>query len=529
MPATFITHLFGGGWAEDFGPSAHVQLAGEALVVMPFLTKAEDCTYQADGGPRKTAGTAKVNSSALESGATVAGFFDAHFQGTAGSPAQHRIVHVGTKIKKDDADGSFSDLFTGLEAGKIPDYAMLEDVLVMCSTSNTDVPKSWDGSTAQSLAGSPPNFAMVERHQNKLWAAGVAAAPSTLYYSVSLDPEDWAGSGSGSIDIDPDDGDQITAIRSFKNRLIVFKGPNKGSIHIITGSAPTGTDAFARQPFIKGIGAAWQHCVFEYGDDLGFVAFDGTVRSLSATDQYGDFREASLSHGLNDWLARTINFAKLNQCWAVNDRERNTVMITLPVLGSSSNNIVIGFNYAFSPVRWSQPYAAQSFACLAEGIDPDSSNRRQVFSGGYDGFVRRHGKSERTIDGDTALAFKVASPFMDYNLPNIMKTMTGGALGIQPKNDGNLTFGWTRDDNAQQTATVPQGGTDVLGDADANEFTLGTSALGGAQFVNRFFQSEEGGEFRQIQFEVTNSVNNEDVELHNVGLRYDPGAESMEN
>ena len=152
-----------------------------------------------------------------------------------------------------------------------------------------DVPRSWDQTTAQNLAGTPPRFSFGVSHKNRAWAAGVYATPSRLHYSANVDPEDWIGAGSGSIDIDPNDGDMITGLVSHKDELFVFKGPNKGSIHRIIGSSPTGSDAFSRKNFVKGLGACWHNAIFPFGDDIGFVSQYGSVHSLSATAAYGTF------------------------------------------------------------------------------------------------------------------------------------------------------------------------------------------------------------------------------------------------
>ena len=110
-----------------------------------------------------------------------------------------------------------------------------------------------------------------------------------------------------------------------------------------------------------------------------------------------------------------------------------------------------------------------------------------------------------------------------------LKTFAQVGIGIEPRGAYDLTFGWTRDDNAQQTTTLQQGGGDVLGPADENEFTLGTSALAGSQFVERFQELEEGGEFRSIQYQVTQNGVNEDLELHSLSVTLEPGALSTEN
>lgn len=527
----YIKHRFAGGWATDFGPSTDVapQINGTVGTLdIPFLVNAENVVYGLDGGPRKIPGTNKLNSSALESGAAVMGIYDFWLTGTSGAPAQHRIIHVGAKIKKDDADGSFSDLFTGLQHGKVPAYASLNDIVVIASDSTVDVPKSWNGSTAQNLAGSPPNFAFPATHKNRMWAAGDAAKASRLYYSVLLDSEDWAGSGSGSIDIDPDDGDHITGIISHKNELWVFKGPYKGSIHRITGSAPTGSDAFARTTFIGGLGAVAHNTLFRFRDDVGFMWSDGSVHSLNATDAFGDFNEAALTRQIQTYLREHVNFSKLNLAGAAGVSEDGYILFTIPIDSSSTPNAVLMMDYRFQTVRWSL-WSAITAISLGNMIDSASSNRQLVAAGGSDGFVRKLGQADRSIDGATAISYKVTTPYFSYGAAIAEKTINIASLGISPKNDGDITFGWTADDNTQQTIAFAQGGGDVLGSATTNQFTLGTSTLGGALFVDRWKDLHEGGQFRTIQYEMTNNVNFEDVELHSIGGAFSPAGWSTEN
>lgn len=522
-----IRHLFGGGWATDLGPSAlGVVPTEQGLVVVPYLVDAEDCLLELDGGPHKAPGTTKLNSGALESGATVKGLTDLWLQGTSGTPAQHRVIHVGTKIYKDDADGSFAQLKSGLEDDAVPNYATFDDLLIISSSSTVDVPFSWDGTTFQNLAGSPPNFSFSVKHKNYMFAAGVASDPSRLYYSKQLDPEDWTTGDSGSIQIDPDDGDMITGIISHKNELWVFKGPYKGSIHRITGSNDTD---WARTTFIEGVGAVWQNSIFRFADDVGFLWSDGSIRSLSATDAFGDFREASLTFPIQTFLTQQLNFGRLKHAVAATDGSGGKVYLTLPIASSTTNNVILALDFRFTPARWTKlPSFAAATASLV--LDTGANLRPIIMLGGYDGFVRKWSNSTRTLDGDSALSFKVTLPHLDYGFPHIMKTLAAGSIGVQPKNNGDVTVAWTRDDNAKQTTTVTQaGGSDVLGTVGVNNFTLGTSTLGGASFVDRWFETEEGGEFRSIQYQITNSTNNEDVELHSFTSFIEPGAESTEN
>ncbi len=66
--STKIRHLFAGGWATDFGPTTDAQVDGEHVRI-PFLSHAENVFYGLDGGPYKIGGAAKLNSSAVSSGA----------------------------------------------------------------------------------------------------------------------------------------------------------------------------------------------------------------------------------------------------------------------------------------------------------------------------------------------------------------------------------------------------------------------------------------------------------------------------
>lgn len=522
-----VRHLFGGGWATDFGPTVDVSPDGSGKVVIPFLVDAEDCIYELNGGPRKVGGTSKGNSSAVAGGAEVTGVYDYWRQGTGGSPTRRRVIHAGTVAMADNDDFAFANIFTGLASGAVPSYCTFDDLLIISSDASADVPRSWDQTTAQNLAGSPPRFSFCAAHKNRAWAAGVYANPSRLYYSANVDPEDWAGAGSGSIDIDPSDGDIITGLIPHKNELWVFKGPNKGSIHRITGSSPSD---FARTTFVRGLGAAWHNAIFTFADDIGFVSQYGSVHSLAATAAYGDFFEASLSRPINiNWIRDKLNYNRLRNIWAATDPISGLVYITASWESSSTNNKVLLMDFRSAPdiIRWSK---INAYAAASLGTFVDTNGIRRVLAGGNDGFVRRLNIADRSIDGTTALSYKVTTPFMNYGEPGTMKTTEWGAIGIAPKGNFNFTFGWTRDGAAQQTVTVAQGGTAVLGTAASNQFTLDTSALGGSQYVDRFHQfNEQGGEFRSIQYQITDSANYQDIEVHSITAAMHIDALNTEN
>jgi hypothetical protein len=519
----FIKHLFAGGWATDYGPTAFVGVTAGNKVSIPWLNEAENVTYELDGGPHKVPGIAKNNTAALESGATIAGVFDAWFSGTSGTPTQHRIMHIGTKIKKDNANNTFTDLFTGMTAGAVPCYTMLEDLLIMSNDSGVDVPKSWDGTTAQNLAGTPPTFSFSCEHLNYVFAAGDKANPSRLYYCVAFTPNDWVGSGSGHIDLSPSDGDAITGIISFRDQLFVFKGPHKGSIHRISGSAPTGDDPFARSTFVKGMGAVNHNSLVSYQNDVGFMWSDGTVRSLSATQQYGDYNESTASEPINTWIRDHVNRSQLRKAYAVNWPEYGIVLYALPVDGSAVNNIVIMMDYRFSPPRWAKWSSYNMITSLAQAVDESGgSSMRTVIAGCRDGFMRTLGNTSRTLDGTASIPYNVLTPYLDYDLPDQMKTLEGASICFNPKNAGNVVLGWSADGHVPKQDTISQGGG---GQAFLDSFVLDSDILGGAKFYEGFSRlAEQGGEFGSIQYQLLNNGADEDVEIHSLSVSLTPAA-----
>ena len=137
----FITHVFSGGWATDFGPTFYGAPDQGLQFKIPYLTNAKNLVYEFDGGPRKAPGTTLLNESSLGASTGVMGVFDYWKQGTSGSPSQRRIVHAGTNIYQDAGSGVFSSLFSGMTSGAIPQYSTFKDLMITGNDSTADVPK----------------------------------------------------------------------------------------------------------------------------------------------------------------------------------------------------------------------------------------------------------------------------------------------------------------------------------------------------------------------------------------------------
>lgn len=518
----WVTHRFAGGWATDFGPTTYVSPSQDGQMAIPYLREARNTVYEFDGGIHKAPGTDNLNSSGLASNAPVRGLYDFWRQGVADSAAQRRVIHVGTKIMYDQADGTFLELFSGQSSTSIPQYSTFDDLLIIGSSVNADVPKSWDNTTAQNLAGSPPAFGFSIPHKNHQFAAGVFANPSRLYYSVPLDPENWTGGGSGSIDIDPNDGDMITGIISHKDELWVFKGPNKGSIHRISGSS---TSTWARTSFVQGLPVAWIHSIFKFGDDIGFITTNGSVHSLKATAAFGDYNQAWLSYPINKYLQENLNNSRARYFTSATDPNRGQVWIGVTTSGQTTNNRYLIMDYRFlsqneAYPRWSY-WDSRAFASIHLVRDVQ---RPRLMAGGYDGFVYKMDQIARTDNG-SAINMVVETPSMTYGDEWLLKTLVDAGVSLNALNDNILTFEWVIDGILSYSTTVTQGN-----NGDAFDVGLFDEAVfGGQSFIPRFFGLENGGDFRSIAFKFSDTANDSDLEIHSFMTKMTPAGESTEN
>lgn len=531
MPQTntkWIAHRFKGGWATDFGPTVHAGPDGNTMNV-PYLTDAENLIYELNGGCHTMPGTAKLNATTLGATSTVKGLYDYWRQGTVGSPTQRVVAHVDTRVVAASvSDGIFSTIGTGFVSGAVPAYSTFDDLLILSSDASADAPKSWDQSTFQSLAGSPPNFSFSVNHRNRQWAAGVITNPSRLYYSDNLDPESWVGATSGSIDIDPSDGDAIVGLASFKNELIVFKGPNKGSIHRVSGGSPS---EFARALFIRGITAAYQNAIFTLPNDLGFISPRGTVHSLVASQNFGDYEQSTLSFPINRTLRNTVKQSSYKNWWAVEDNLNGMVYLAYTPSGQTRNTEFLMMDYRFIGLgepfpRWSRwrAFGADSMAYVI-----DTNNRARPFFGMNDGFIYRGDQTDRTHNS-SSLTPRITFPYLTYGADQVTKTLCTVAVEVAPKNDNPITVTWTRDGQTQQTdSTITQGGGDLLGVWPVNQFTLDSSTLGGGRYLTRYLEMETGGEFRAIQYGLTDTRNHSELEVHGLLVALEAGSISTEN
>lgn len=504
-----------GGWSTEDGPTAPfvakgTGAVGETLISVPWLVAAENVVYNLDGWPQKMPGAARVNGTATGASDHVTGVFDFWRLRVGGNAEQERILYSGAALYS-EGGGILTAIKTGLEAEAMPCFETMNDELVIASSSTTDVPQAYDMTTCADLGGSPPNFAFHVQHRGRLWAAGVATAKARLYYSASANHEDWTGAGSGSIDLPG----QITALRSFKNELVIFLGPHDPAIFRLTGSSPTGSDAFALHPFVHGVGATnHQAIVLGPGGDLWFWD-DAGIHSLAATAAYGDYAPQFLSAQIARYFVDQLNHARFTHVWGVNFSGAGYALWTVSRSGAATHDAILMLDYRFPRFRFAlwPAYAAASLAMVRDGA------RLSIpWCGTYTGRALRMNRPARGLDG-VAFAGCARLPFLPFGDPFQEKLVGKGRVGLVPKGETNVTVSWQRDAATLQSTTVSQGGRPTLAPS-SDQFVLDEDTLGGGnRYASRFF--DMAGSFKEVQLTLEQDGLDVDMEIHSLALELD--------
>jgi hypothetical protein len=506
---------------------------------LSHYTLADNVIFELSGAVRKVGGDARINSVAITGAPTVTGMFDFWLGGSAATFTQKFVVMTSdSKIYKDDMDGTYDDI-TGaatITANAIPVFCQARDLLLIFDNKN-DTPLKWSQSgNVATLGGSPPAGRGATFHVNRVFTWGANANPSTLTYGSSTSVEDYTGPDTGGIDIDPSDGDRIVGSVSHKNRLFVFKGPNKGSIHVISGTAPTGSDAFSRQILTRGIALHSHNSIINVADDIWFMSDQG-IHSLAATQEFGDFRGAYLSRYLDSYFRDTLTRTNLGQVWGCNYSSKSCALWVIPTVSSTTNNATLGISYRKINEGKLQPFTwSRSGASTAIRIHPTSLQKEVVF-GNTAGFTLRQDQTARTITSNTAYNFHLTTPWVmtgevdSQGHPKPYNPASLERMAMRSISTGNhdVTVTITSDMNGDGTYAFNQGANFTSGSAAIFDQTVfdtqvfdGTPNTQDAQFA---FNSI-AGEARAIKLDINQGGLNQDAYLLEICVEKTPTAYS---
>ena len=133
-----------------------------------------------------------------------------------------------------------------------------------------------DGTTAPSVG---------VMHENHFVVGGASTAKNTIFFSSSVDPDSFSGSGAGSIQLT----DSVVGLASFRSDLVIFC--TNSIFRLVNISDSTN---IAVVPVTRNVGCLDGQSIQEIGGDLLFLSPDG-IRTFAGTARIGDVELSSVS------------------------------------------------------------------------------------------------------------------------------------------------------------------------------------------------------------------------------------------
>lgn len=184
---------------------------------------------EADGGLKTRNGSSKYNASEIGSGDPVHSLYR-FYKSASAVKKMLACVDDGIWVGNDGA-GTWAEIGASLLSVAQP--CTFETWQDLCYFTNGTVFKTYDGSSTANVSGTPPIGKYIALHKERIYVAGVAATPNRLFYCETGDPTTW-NTGSNIIDINSDDGDEITGILPLSDFLIIYK---RNGIWVLSGNS----------------------------------------------------------------------------------------------------------------------------------------------------------------------------------------------------------------------------------------------------------------------------------------------------
>lgn len=490
-------------------PKGGLDTATDSILLDPTqLSIASNSEYEQHGGRFRRGGTARYNSvQATLSGtaATISAMADFWLFATSSQNATQKFVIVASTqsagaIYSGAADGSLTLLKAPWgAAGRRTSIRIAQGLAVI--SDGVDTVQAWDQSTIATLSVCLPAFETCVYHLRRLFYWGVSAtvtSSSSVAYTAAGNIADTTGSDSGTFIFDENDGDRVIGVSEpWRERLLIFKGPNKGSVHQIGGTTPTTfTKGVVFRQAAPAVSAAG---VITTANDIYWMSKYG-FHSLQATAKYGDTEEAYISFPVQNQF-NELNLTRLQQSVGFYNPTRNIIGWACPAGSAITNTKIFVYHYLLN--FWSiWTFTGFDVASFMLALTPADLKPR-LYLGDYTGYVHVGDQGAFTDTGAATAAYTTI-----VRTPKIIQ-LTGKDAATEAIVSGILTF------------ARPTGGTcslSVIIDGRTTQYSVDLSDT----TVNYIETPIQGDRGRTIELEWLQNTTN-DMNLLGFGIRYKPG------
>lgn len=262
-------------------------------------------------------------------------------------------------------------------------------------------------------------------HDSHLVVAGAPTAKNTVFYSTTLDPSSFSGTGSGSILLP----DQVVGLKSFRDELIIFC---RNSIHKLVNINDSTNIAIV--PITQNVGCLSSHSIQEIGGDLVFLSPDG-IRSVAGTARIGDVELGSVSRQIQSVisvLASSVNQFTITSA-VLRSKSQYRLFFSRTDENTSTSEGIIG-TLTPNGFEWSQTKGIQATG-FASGFN--SSGVEQTFHGDNAGYIYNHDTGSSFIEDGTAfnILAKYTTPNYDFGDIGTRKTLYYVKVSLSPEGE----------------------------------------------------------------------------------------------
>lgn len=394
------------------------------------------------------------------------------------------------RVHRLNTDGTTTTLKTGLSTASQATFRQFNDLMIY--TDRVNAPQSWDGTTWQALAGTPPGTGGPhDVHGGRVHMLDATNVRRDSWSKLG-DGENYTAAGdAGSFIVTGRLSSPLVAILAMTNELLML---HRDFVTRLQGTSPTTfalTNAVPAQVSmgcISALGAVFGN------NDAHWISQRG-IHAVAPTLKFGDYEERFESTNIDPYFLPnsgvTLSLDSLPNAAACYDTQNNRLYFAVDSDGNAQNDMILCLDVATQ--GWSV-WTGTTIAAHSMWTAYTGANGIEVFFGGYDGFVRRLNPSGSTNAIDMALAH-----ISNLGMPFWQKTPRHIYVYLAEQSAGTLTVTTSFDYGAaggQAYSVSMLAGSALLG----STFVLGSSVLGGRSQIVKRLDTTGLGEFMEITF-----------------------------
>ncbi|MDO9535098.1 MAG: hypothetical protein Q7J85_07140 [Bacillota bacterium] len=467
------------------------------------------------GGWGRRLGTAKINSTVITDAPRIMGIYD--FLKIGGT--QHIVFATSDgKIYRTPT----ITIKTGLGTSKYANFSMFNNVMFYCNGYN--IPQTWDGSAASTsdLTTIPTDWtgtnypSVMIRHgrgnSERMWAFGCPSTPYTIYVTPNGDGTDFSDANVVTFSIDTGDNAGIVGGVVYKDQLILFGKRNT----FIMDDADTNTDNWGYSAFTREGGVAHQRLIIPTQNDIICMMEDGTIYSLAAAEQYGDYKAASITKAkfMDRWVQDNVRLSYIEHFHGIYDPVKKKVKIFVVRTGQTA--VDTAMVYYVETGEWmieDNVTYNSGYSASASELVKVSPGVYEVYTGDYSGFIW-HLEQTAKNDASNGYESKALTPYLFFENARESKLFSRCWIDLEPDTTYNLNVRFYVDEIYARTVSM-SGDVGALG-----SFVLGVNVIGTEQLTTVSFPLGVIGE--KIQFEFTQSTADEDFFMSQLMIDFKP-------